>query len=390
MDTFVMAFEQTPKKSRCLIFDKKAHVISLAEREISSIQPQDGWIEYDANEIWNSQLIAAQEALRQANLRSENIAAIGISSQRETIVVWDVSTGEPIYNAIDGDDVRCGHPVPAHKLRWLLQNVPDAGARAQAGKLKFGTVGTWLIWKLTNGAAHVADSSNAVRTGLCNVVKSEWNNELLERFSVPAGMMPEIFLSSHPYGESSPEHFEGSIPITGLGGLQHTTFFGQTCYDLPALIAILDKTCNVIMHTGTSPVFSRNGLCTTVSYGISGRPKYALEGNAFAGASCHEVLTTEQCDYIAESVRDIVCAMRADIGSDPEPIKVSGPLSQSDILLQKIANTTRLPVYRPVTADVTALGAAYLAGVNVGYWTGRPDILPNWKVERIFEPQTSS
>ena len=390
MDTFVMAFEQTPEKSRCLIFDKKAKIISLAEQKISPCRHQNGLIEYNANEIWDSQLLASQTALRQANLRSENIAAIGITGQRETIVLWNAETGEPVYNAIDGDDIRCGHTVPAYKLRWLLQNVPGAAAQALAGKLRFGTIGTWLLWKLTNGTAHAADSSLAVRTGLCNIVKSEWNQELLDRFSVPAGIMPEIFLSSHPYGKSAPEYFEGAIPVTGLAGLQHSTFFGQTCYDLPALITILDKNCNVLLHTGTSPIFSRNGLATTVSYGISGRPKYALEGNAFEGASGEEDLTPAKCDAIAAHMHSILAAMRADIGSDPAPLKVSGPLSRSDVLLQKISDAIELPVHRPVTADVTALGAAYLAGVNVGYWTGRPDILPNWKLERAFVPQASN
>ena len=383
-----MTLEQTKSESRAVIFNKLAEVIAVGRHDVSTFHPQESWVEFDANEIWESQLSAAKSALEIANLEGENIAAIGISSQRETIILWDAKTGEPIYYAIGASDTRCGHSVPASKIKWILDHVPSARDKALAGELRFGTVDTWLLWKLTKGEVHLTDTSNSSRTGLCNVVKEEWNAHLLERFDIPASLMPDIRYSSNIYGTCAAEFFGAEIPICSLVGIQNATFFGQTCWDIGKLIGILDKECNIIVHTGVEPIFSRHGLCTTVSYGISGRPKYALEGETITGVTIDENLNADQCTNIAKQVHEILNAMEADLGVKPEVLNISGALREHDALLQEIADAIGIPVIRPVCKEISALGAAYMAGVCVGYWTGRDDIIPNWKIEHSFEPRS--
>ena len=470
MAQYIMALDAGTTSNRCILFDQEGRVRAAAQKEFPQIFPKPGWVEHDAREIWATQLGVAVEAMGKIGATAADIAAIGITNQRETTVVWDRATGEPVYNAIVWqcrrtsaycDELKArgyaeairrktGLVVDAYfsgpKIRWILDNVPGARRRAEAGELLFGTVETWLIWLLTGGRVHVTDYSNASRTMLFNINTLDWDEELLDLMDIPRSMLPTPVPSSQVYGETDPGFFGRSIPIAGAAGDQQAALFGQACFTPGQAKNTYGTGCFLLMNTGDKPVFSSSGLVTTVAWGLGSRVSYALEGSIFvAGAAIQwlrdemrlidsaadseyhagKVDDTAGCyvvpaftglgapywdqyargaivgltrgvnknhiiratlESIAYQVSDVLEAMRADSGIALTSLKVDGGASSNNVLMQLQADILQVTVHRPVCVETTALGAAYLAGLAVGYWSSQEEIARNWAVDRTFLP----
>ena len=470
MAQYIMALDAGTTSNRCILFDQEGRVRAAAQKEFPQIFPKPGWVEHDAREIWATQLGVAVEAMGKIGATAADIAAIGITNQRETTVVWDRATGEPVYNAIVWqcrrtsaycDELKArgyaeairrktGLVVDAYfsgpKIRWILDNVPGARRRAEAGELLFGTVETWLIWLLTGGRVHVTDYSNASRTMLFNINTLDWDDELLDLMDIPRSMLPTPVPSSQVYGETDPGFFGRSIPIAGAAGDQQAALFGQACFTPGQAKNTYGTGCFLLMNTGDKPVFSSSGLVTTVAWSLGNRVSYALEGSIFvAGAAIQwlrdemrlidsaadseyhagKVADTAGCyvvpaftglgapywdqyargaivgltrgvnknhiiratlESIAYQVSDVLEAMRADSGIALTSLKVDGGASSNNVLMQLQADILQVTVHRPVCVETTALGAAYLAGLAVDYWSSQEEIARNWAVDRTFLP----
>ena len=466
--THILALDQGTTSSRAIVFDHAGSIVAVAQKEFRQIFPKPGWVEHDPSDIWSSQAGVAAEALTKAGLRANDIAAIGITNQRETAVVWDRATGEPICNAIVWQDRRTadicdrlkarkldrvirrktGLIVDAYfsatKVQWILQNVKGARARAKAGGLAFGTVDAWLVWNLTGGKVHVTDASNASRTMLFDIHKGDWDDELLKIFGVPRSMLPEVRSSSEVYGQTT--LLGAPIPIAGIAGDQQAALFGQACTKAGMAKNTYGTGCFMLMNTGTKPIASRHKLLTTVAWRIGDRTEYALEGSIFiAGAvvqwlrdgldffrSAPEVealaasvsstdgvflvpafaglgaphwdqyargtivgltrgttkahLARAALEGIALQVMDVLKAMEADAKIRLKELRVDGGASANNLLMQMQADLLGVPVVRPKVAETTALGAAYLAGLAVGYWKNQADIAKQWQVDKRFTP----
>ena len=470
MSKYIMALDAGTTSNRCILFNEKGEICSIAQKEFTQYFPKPGWVEHDANEIWSSQLGVAVEAMAKLGIGADDIAAIGITNQRETTIVWDKSTGEPVYNAIvwqcrrtseycdtlkdkgltDKFREKTGLIIDAYfsgtKLKWILDNVDGVRERAEKGELLFGTVETWLIWKLTKGKAHVTDYSNASRTLLFNIKDLTWDKEILEELNIPESMLPEPKPSSCVYGYSDASFFGKEIPIAGAAGDQQAALFGQTCFNPGEAKNTYGTGCFMLMNTGETPVYSKNGLVTTIAWGLDGKVNYALEGSIFvAGASIQwlrdelriiesaadseymakKVKDTNGCyvvpaftglgapywdqyargtivglsrgvnkyhiiratlESIGYQVNDVLHAMKADSGIDLAALKVDGGASANDFLMQFQSDIINAPVKRPSCVETTAMGAAYLAGLAVGYWNSKEDVIKNWAVDKIFSP----
>lgn len=473
MKKYIMALDAGTTSNRCILFDKKGELCSVAQREFTQYFPQPGWVEHDADEIWASQLGVAVEAMNMIGATAEEIAAIGITNQRETAVVWDKNTGEPIYHAIvwqcrrtseycdslkakgltEKFREKTGLMIDAYfsatKIKWILEHVPGARERAEKGDLLFGTVETWLIWKLTKGAVHVTDYSNASRTMLFNINTLTWDEEILSELDIPIAMLPEVKPSSCIYGETDFSFLGGPILIAGAAGDQQAALFGQTCFTAGEAKNTYGTGCFLLMNTGEKPVFSKNGLVTTIAWGLDGKVTYALEGSIFvAGAAIQwlrdemrlidsavdseymakKVQDTNGCyvvpaftglgaphwdqyargtivgitrgvnkyhiiratlESVAYQVNDVLEAMKADSGISLSALKVDGGASANDFLMQTQADIINAPVNRPQCVETTAMGAAYLAGLAVGYWESKEDVIKNWIGNQKFEPSIS-
>ena len=470
MSKYIMALDAGTTSNRCILFDEKGEICSIAQKEFTQYFPKPGWVEHDANEIWSSQLGVAVEAMAKLGIGADDIAAIGITNQRETTIVWDKNTGEPVYHAIvwqcrrtseycdslkekgltDKFREKTGLIIDAYfsgtKLKWILDNVEGVRERAERGELLFGTVETWLIWKLTKGKAHVTDYSNASRTLLFNIKDLTWDKEILEELNIPESMFPEPKPSSYVYGHSDASFFGKEIPISGAAGDQQAALFGQTCFNPGEAKNTYGTGCFMLMNTGETPVYSNNGLVTTIAWGLDGKVNYALEGSIFvAGASIQwlrdelriiesaadseymakKVKDTNGCyvvpaftglgapywdqyargtivgltrgvnkyhiiratlESIGYQVNDVLHAMKADSGIDLAALKVDGGASANDFLMQFQSDIINAPVKRPSCVETTAMGAAYLAGLAVGYWNSKEDVIKNWAVDKIFSP----
>ena len=470
MAKYVMALDAGTTSNRCILFNEKGEMCSVAQKEFTQFFPKPGWVEHDAEEIWSTQLEVAQEAMKNLGVTAADIAAIGITNQRETTIVWDKNTGEPIHHAIvwqcrrtseycdslkekglvDKIRSKTGLEIDAYfsgsKVRWLLENVPGAREKAEKGELLFGTVETWLIWKLTKGKVHVTDYSNASRTMLFNINELKWDDEILAELNIPKSMLPEAKPSSCVYGEADPQFFGGPIKIGGAAGDQQAALFGQTCFTPGEAKNTYGTGCFLLMNTGEKPVFSKNGLVTTIAWGLDGKVNYALEGSIFvAGASiqwlrdemrlvdsspdseymARKVKDTNGCyvvpaftglgaphwdqyargtivgitrgvnkyhiiratlESMAYQVNDVLQAMKADSGINLAALKVDGGASANNLLMQMQADISGAPVNRPMCVETTAMGAAYLAGLAVGYWASKEDVIKNWAIDRTFEP----
>ena len=471
MSKYVMALDAGTTSNRCILFDDKGEICSIAQKEFTQYFPKPGWVEHDANEIWSSQLGVAVEAMNKIGAEASDIAAIGITNQRETAIVWDKNTGEPIHHAIVWqcrrtaeycDELKAqgytemfrkktGLIIDAYfsgtKIKWILDNVPGAREKAEAGDLLFGTVETWIIWKLTKGKVHVTDYSNACRTLLYNITELKWDKEILEIMNIPECMLPEVKPSSCVYGEADPSYLGGPIPIGGAAGDQQSALFGQTCFYPGDTKNTYGTGGFLLMNTGDTPVFSENGLVTTIAWGIDGKVTYALEGSIFvAGAAIQwlrdemrlidsavdsaymasKVKDTNGCyvvpaftglgapywdqyargtivgitrgvnkyhiiratlESLAYQVNDVLKAMEADCGIQLKSLKVDGGASANDFLMQTQADIISAPVKRPSCVETTAMGAAYLAGLAVGYWESKEEVIRNWEVDKVFKPQ---
>ena len=471
MAKYIMALDAGTTSNRCILFNEKGVMCSVAQREFTQYFPQPGWVEHDADEIWASMLGVAVESMNMIGATAEDIAAIGITNQRETAVVWDKNTGIPVYHAIvwqcrrtseycdtlkakgltDKFREKTGLVIDAYfsgtKIKWILDNVEGAREKAEAGNLLFGTVETWLIWKLTKGAVHVTDYSNASRTMLFNINTLTWDEEILAEMNIPKCMLPEAKPSSCVYGIADSSFLGGPIPIAGAAGDQQAALFGQTCFEPGEAKNTYGTGCFLLMNTGEKPVFSKNGLVTTIAWGLDGKVNYALEGSIFvAGASIQwlrdemrlidsaadseymakKVKDTNGCyvvpaftglgaphwdqyargtivgitrgvnkyhiiratlESIAYQVNDVLEAMRADSGIELATLKVDGGASANDFLMQTQADIINAPVNRPVCVETTAMGAAYLAGLAVGYWESKENVIKNWAIDATFEPK---
>ena len=474
MSKYVMALDAGTTSNRCILFDREGTIRSMAQKEFTQIFPQPGWVEHDANEIWATQLGVAVEAMGKVGAKAGDIAAIGITNQRETTIVWDRVTGEPVYNAIvwqcrrtsrfcdelkergltDWLRERTGLVIDAYfsatKLKWILDNVPHARKRAERGELLFGTVETWLIWKLTGGRVHVTDYSNAARTMLFNINTLTWDQEILDLLDIPASLLPTPVPSSQIYGETDPSFFGRPIPIAGAAGDQQAALFGQTCFEPGQAKNTYGTGCFLLMNTGERPVFSQNGLVTTIAWGLDGKVDYALEGSIFVAGAAIQWLRDElrlidsaaDSEYLAGKVPDtngcyvvpaftglgaphwdqyargaivgltrgvnknhiiratlasiayqtydVIAAMEADSGIRLYNLKVDGGASANNLLMQMQSDIIQSTVSRPKCVETTALGAAYLAGLAVGYWSSREDVVRNWAIDRTFTPSIPS
>lgn len=474
MAKYVMALDAGTTSNRCISFNEKGEMCSVAQKEFTQFFPKPGWVEHDADEIWATQYEVAKQAMENVGATAADIAAIGITNQRETTIVWDKATGEPVHHAIvwqcrrtaeycdslkdkglvDKIREKTGLVIDAYfsgtKIRWILENVPGARQRAEAGELLFGTVETWLIWKLTKGKVHVTDYSNASRTMLFNINTLQWDDEILAELNIPKCMLPEAKPSSCVYGEADPSLFGGPIKIGGAAGDQQAALFGQTCYKAGEAKNTYGTGCFLLMNTGEKPIFSKNGLVTTIAWGLDGKVNYALEGSVFvAGASiqwlrdqlrvvdtapdseymatrvkdtagCYVVPAftglgapywdqyargvivglTRGCnkyhivratvESLAYQVNDVLQAMKADSGIDLAALNVDGGASANNFLMQTQADISGCPVNRPSCVETTAMGAAYLAGIAVGYWKDKEDVIANTSLDRTFTPAISA
>ena len=469
---YILALDQGTTSSRAIVFDKSGGIVAVAQQEFRQIFPKPGWVEHDANEIWATQLNVAREALKKAGLGANDIAAIGITNQRETTVVWDRTTGKPIANAIVWQDRRTaaacdklkarglapkirqktGLVVDAYfsgtKLQWILENVPGAKAKAKAGRLAFGTIDSWLVWNLTAGRRHVTDASNASRTMLFNLRTGDWDEDLLKLFNVPRSVLPEVASSSEVYGATT--LLGGSLPIAGIAGDQQAALFGQACTQPGMVKNTYGTGCFMLMHTGTKLIASKNNLLTTVAWRIGGRTEYALEGSifiagavvqwlrdglgiiktsgeveslaaqvpdnggvylvpAFAGlgaphwdqyargtilgltrGSTRAHIARAALEGIAYQVADVLHAMESDAKIRLKELRVDGGACANNLLMQFQADLLNVPVIRPRVSETTALGAAYLAGLAVGYWKDQREIARQWQADRHFRPSAKN
>jgi len=467
----ILALDQGTTSSRAIVFDHDGSIRAVAQQEFQQIFPQSGWVEHDANEIWRTQLDTARAALAKAGLTARDIAGIGITNQRETTLLWDRKTGEPIHNAIVWQDRRtaefcdglkaAGHAeliqkraglvIDAYfsgsKVRWLLDHVPGARERAERGELAFGTIDSWLVWKLTNGARHIIDPSNASRTMLYNL-RGEWDDELLGILGVPRALLPEVRSSSEVYGETT--LLGGPIKIAGIAGDQQAALFGQNCFERGMAKNTYGTGSFMLMNIGTEPQISRHKLITTVAWGLGGRTEYALEGSVFIGGAVVQWLrdglgiietsadveklaatvpssggvylvpafaglgaphwdqyargtitgitrgTTAAhlaraaLDGIAFQVADVLEVMKQDSGVAMNSLRVDGGASANDMLMQFQADILQVPVVRPKVIETTALGAAYLAGLATGFWQDLAEVSRSWQVDRTFEPKMTA
>ncbi|KJV31840.1 glycerol kinase [Aquitalea magnusonii] len=466
---FILALDQGTTSSRAILFNQAGDIVSLAQKEFRQIYPQPGWVEHDPQEIWGGQAGVAAEAVAKAGIDGRSIAAIGITNQRETTIVWDRETGLPVYNAIVWQDRRTaafcdqlkerglagtirsktGLLVDAYfsgsKIKWILDNVPGARARAEAGKLAFGTVDSWLIWNFTHGKVHVTDVSNASRTMLYNIHTLEWDAELLDILSIPASMLPAVKSSSEVYGHTHAAHLGVEIPIAGVAGDQQAALFGQQC-TRPGMVKNTYGTgCFMMMNTGEQPIESTNKLLTTIAWQVDGKVHYALEGSIFIGGAvvkwlrdglgiirhsadvgplAQEVADSDgvylvpafaglgaphwnqdargtivgatlgtkaahiaraALDSIAYQTMDVLKAMEADAGMAIAELRVDGGATVNELLMQFQSDILGVDVVRPKITETTALGAAYLAGLAVGYWAGVEDIQGQWQLDRRFQ-----
>ena len=467
---YIMALDSGTTSNRCILFNHAGEVCSIAQKEFTQIFPQPGWVEHDADEIFSTQLEVARQAMANIGATAADIAAIGITNQRETTVVWNKTTGRPICNAIvwqcrrtaeycdslskqglvDTIRQKTGLVIDPYfsgtKIRWILENIPGARELAENGELLFGTVETWLVWKLSGGKVHVTDYSNASRTMLFNINTLQWDEEILRLLDIPASMLPKAVPSSGIYGHTSAQFFGAPIPIAGAAGDQQAALFGQACFDPGDSKCTYGTGAFLLMNTGETPIFSRNGLVTTIAWGLNGKVNYALEGSIFvAGAAiqwlrdqlrfiesavdseymAQKVSDTNGCyvvpaftglgaphwdayargsilgltrgvnkyhiiratlDSIVYQTNDVLSAMASDSGIALSALKVDGGASANNYLMQTQADISDAPVLRPACVETTAMGAAYLAGLAVGYWAGTEEIRKNWCVDRRFAP----
>ena len=467
----ILALDQGTTSSRAIVFDHHGHIQAVAQKEFRQIFPQAGWVEHDPEEIWATQLAVAREAMERAGLTAREIAAIGITNQRETAILWDRRTGKPIHNAIVWQDRRTaqycdalkreshldrirektGLMIDAYfsasKIRWLLDNVPGARQRAERGELAFGTVDSWLLWKLTGGTVHATDASNASRTMIFNIHTLQWDDELLELMNIPRSLLPEVRSCSEIYGESAQDLLGASVKIAGMAGDQQAALFGQTCFSRGLAKNTYGTGCFMLMNIGQHPVASEHKLLTTVAWQRAAATDYALEGSVFIGGAVVQWLrdglklvksaaeiealastvpdnggvymvpafaglgaphwdqyargsisgitrgTTAAhfaraaLESIAYQVADVLDVMQKDSGIQIQELRVDGGAASNNLLLQFQADLLRVPVIRPKVTETTALGAAYLAGLAVGFWDGPKDVQAHWEVDREFEPQ---
>lgn len=469
---YILAFDQGTTSSRAILFNKKGEIVSVSQKDFKQYFPKPGWVEHDPNEIWSSQISVAAEAIAKAGIDGRDIAAIGITNQRETTVVWDKETSEPVYNAIVWQDRRTskycdslrneegnvekiqsktGLVLDAYfsatKLKWILDNVEGAREKAEQGKLCFGTIDTWLIWKLTRGRMFVTDVTNASRTMMFNINDVEWDDGLLKMFDIPKGILPEVRQSSEVYGETATTLFSTKIPIAGIAGDQQAALFGQLCIEPGMLKNTYGTGCFLLMNTGHKPIISKNNLLTTIAWKINGKVTYALEGSVFVGGAAIQwlrdglqlirtapdinnladlvedtdgvyfvpALTGLGAPYwdqyargailgitrgtndahiaratiegIAYQVYDVVKSMEADSNVSPKELRVDGGASASEPLMQFQADIFGFNIQRPKILETTALGAAYLAGLAVGYWGDIDEIKEQWRVDKEFKPE---
>jgi glycerol kinase len=472
MEKYILALDQGTTSSRAILFDHRGKIQSIAQKEFTQIFPQPGWVEHDPNEIWSSQASVAAEAVVKVGADGRNIVAIGITNQRETTIVWDRETGEPVYNAIVWQDRRTapfcdmlkkqglteiirsktGLVIDAYfsgsKIRWILDNVKGARKKAEEGKLAFGTVDSWLVWKFTRGRVHATDISNAGRTMLFNILEQQWDPELLRILDIPQSMLPEVKQCSELYGETENSLFANKIPIAGIAGDQHAALFGQMCLDKAMVKNTYGTGCFMLMNIGDHFIESKNNLLTTVAWKINGKIQYAFEGSIFiAGAvvqwlrdglgiirSSSEIeglalkvpdtggvyfvpafaglgapywdpdargtivgitrgtttghLARAAVESIAYQTRDVLQAMEADAGLSIKELRVDGGATANNLLMQFQADLLNCKVIRPEITETTALGAAYLAGLATGFWENVESIQQLWKSEREFVPAT--
>lgn len=470
MEKYILALDQGTTSSRAILFDHEGRIRSIAQKEFTQIFPQPGWVEHDPNEIWSSQASVAAEAVVKIGADGRNIAAIGITNQRETTIVWDRETGEPVYNAIVWQDRRTapfceslkkqgltetirsktGLVIDAYfsgsKIRWILDNVKGARKKAEEGKLAFGTVDSWLVWKFTRGRVHATDVSNAGRTMLFNIREQQWDPELISILGVPQSMLPEVKQCSEIYGETENSLFANKIPIAGIAGDQHAALFGQMCLDKAMVKNTYGTGCFMLMNIGDHFIESKNNLLTTVAWKINGKIQYAFEGSIFiAGAvvqwlrdglglirSSSEIealalkvndtggvyfvpafaglgapywnpdargtivgitrgttaghFARAAVESIAYQTRDVLKAMEADAGLAIKELRVDGGATANNLLMQFQADLLNCRVIRPEITETTALGAAYLAGLAIGFWESVESIQQLWKSEREFIP----
>ena len=470
MEKLILTLDQGTTSSRAILFNKNGKIISLAQKEFKQIYPKPGWVEHDPMEIWSSQASVITEAILKENFTAENIAAIGITNQRETTVVWDRETGLPVYNAIVWQDRRTAEQCDllkqkkldgmirektglvldayfsATKIQWILNNVPGAKEKAKAGKLAFGTVDSWLIWNLTEGKLHITDITNASRTMIFNINTLSWDKELLELFEIPESMLPEVKSSSEKYGETSGKLLGTKVPIAGIAGDQQAALFGHVC-NKPGMVKNTYGTgCFMLMNIGDKPILSKNNLITTVAWKIGDEVQYALEGSIFIAGAVVQWLRDElkiistaaeieelasnvpdsggvymvpafaglgapywnqyargtifgitrgtnrdhfcraALESIAFQVMEVLKAMESDSGIEIKELRVDGGATQNNLLLQFQADILKANVVRPEVTEVTAIGAAYLAGLAVGYWENIEEIQKQWQINRRFEP----
>ena len=471
MPKYIMALDSGTTSNRCILFDHSGNICSVAQKEFTQIFPQPGWVEHDADEIFSTQLEVARQALANVGATAADIAAIGITNQRETTIVWNKFTGKPIHNAIvwqcrrtaaycdqlreaglvDAIREKTGLVIDPYfsgtKIRWILENVPGAREQAENGELLFGTVETWLIWKLTKGKVHVTDYSNASRTMLFNINTLTWDAEILAKLDIPASMLPQPKPSSCIYGSTAAEFFGAPIPIAGAAGDQQAALFGQTCFEPGSSKCTYGTGAFLLMNTGEKPILSKNGLVTTIAWGIGDQVTYALEGSIFIAGAAIQWLRDElrfiesaaDSEYMAQKVKDtngcyvvpaftglgapywdayargaivgltrgvnkyhivratldsmtyqtndVLTAMEADSGIRLAALKVDGGASANNYLVQTQADISGAPVLRPQCVETTAMGAAYLAGLAVSYWNDLEEIRRNWAVDRNFSPK---
>ncbi|KXG08371.1 Glycerol kinase [Anoxybacillus sp. P3H1B] len=471
METYILALDQGTTSSRAIIFNKQGEIVHLSQKEFTQYFPKPGWVEHNANEIWGSILSVIATSLSESGIKPEQIAGIGITNQRETTVVWDKNTGQPIYNAIvwqsrqtadiceelkakgldDTFRQKTGLLIDAYfsgtKIKWILDHVEGAREKAERGELLFGTIDTWLIWKLSGGKAHVTDYSNASRTLLFNIHERKWDDELLDLLTVPKSMLPEVRPSSDIYAHTVPYHFFGQeIPIAGAAGDQQAALFGQACYEAGMAKNTYGTGCFMLMNTGEKAVASQHGLLTTIAWGLNGKVEYALEGSIFVAGSAiqwlrdglrmfknaadseqyaERVTSTEgvyvvpafvglgtpywdsdvrgaifgltrgtqkehlvraTLESLAYQTKDVLTAMEADSGISLKALRVDGGAVKNNFLMQFQSDMLGVPVERPVVNETTALGAAYLAGLAIGYWKDQDEIAQQWNIDRTFTP----
>lgn len=473
MSNYILSLDQGTTSSRAIVFDKQGIIISIAQKEFPQLFPQPGWVEHDANEIWSTQIGVAAEAITKAGLSVKNIAAIGITNQRETTVVWNKKTGQPIYQAIVWQDRRTadycdklkqqglaktiqdktGLVIDAYfsatKLKWILDEVSGARELANRGDILFGTIDSWLLWKLTNGKVHATDVSNASRTMLFNIHTQQWDAELLELFDIPVSVLPEVRSSSEVYGYTQSILTAQEIPIAGIAGDQQAALFGQQCTQPGMVKNTYGTGCFMLMNTGTKPVLSQNNLLTTIAWRVNNETQYALEGSVFiAGAvvqwlrdglkmirtaaeieslaakvdstdgvyivpafaglgapywnqhargtivgitrgTSREHIARAALESIAYQTMDVLNAMQADAGIAIKELRVDGGATANNLLMQFQSDLLQTTVIRPTTIETTALGAAYLAGLATGYWSSITEIQELWQKDKIFKPQMS-